>query len=735
MQCLRNKLIGTFHFLCVSILLLSHGCSAGTLTVRKEESELQSPPVAEKVPYTHTAHGHDREDHYFWMRDDERKDSNIIKHLKAENAYAKSVLAPTLDLQKHLFDELKGRLKKDDRSVPTKRRNYWYYSRVEAGKEFPIYCRKLGSLEAEEEVLLDENKLAEGHDYYSLGGYAISENEHILAYAEDTLSRRIFTIRFIDLRTGKHLPDVLTGASTSMAWASDNETFFYVDKDDKTLRPFAVRRHVLGSIQTSDVTVHEESDESFYVSVDRSKSRRFVMIDLESTNVSEVRFIEASEPLSAFRSVTPRKANVEYGVEHHGDTFYILTNEGALNFKLMAAPIATSQDHGSWATVIPARSEAMLDGIEVFEHYLVVGEREFGQRQLRVIEWSTKASHDIEFGENVYTAFTGSNPEFETETVRLVYGGYNIPTTVVDYNMRTRTKTVLKRDEVLGGFEPGDYTAKKVWVTARDGAKIPMSVILPKGFKKDSSHPVYQYAYGSYGYSIDPWFRSSWISLLDRGFVVAVPHVRGGETMGRGWYNDGKMFNKINTFTDYIDCSEYLIANKYTSADNLVAAGGSAGGLLMGAVANMRPDLYRVMHAAVPFVDVVTTMLDASIPLTTNEYEEWGNPNIKSQYDYILSYSPYDQVKVQAYPNLIVTTGFHDSQVQYWEPMKWVARLRELKTDRNVLIFDTEMETGHSGASGRFKRYEQTAMVFSFFMQTIDPNLERWFVAGPIEQP
>ena len=489
-----------------------------------------------------------------------------------------------------------------------------------------------------------------------------------------------------------------------------------------------MRRHRLGTPQSDDVTVHEENDESFYVGVGRSKSRRFIMIEMESTNVSEVRYIEANRPLDAFAPVIERRANIEYEVEHHGDTFYIRTNEDALNFKLIAAPITSPQDTSTWTTVIEAREDAMLDGIEVFRDFLVVGERKGGQRRLRVIEWSDHRSHDIEFEETVYTAYTGSNPEFDTDTLRVVYGGYTIPTTVVDYDMRARTKTIRKQDEVLGGFDPNNYTAKQVWVTARDGAQVPMSIVLPKGFKPNGTHPVYQYAYGSYGYAMDPWFAASWISLLDRGFVIAVAHIRGGEEMGRNWYEQGKMFNKMNTFTDYIDCSEFLIANGYTGPERLVAAGGSAGGLLMGAVSNMRPDLYKVMHAAVPFVDVVSTMSDASIPLTTNEYKEWGNPNNKAEYEYMLSYSPYDQVKAQAYPNLIVTTGFHDSQVQYWEPMKWVARLRALKTDRNTLIFDTEMETGHSGASGRFKRYKQTAMIFAFFMYTLDADLGRWFL-------
>jgi oligopeptidase B len=707
------------------IIMLCVGCTH-QVTVIKKENNMTNAPVARTAHYVHTTHGHERVDPYFWMRDDGRTNPEVIAHLKAENAHTKTFMEPTQPLQTHLFEELKGRLKKDDSSVPVKRRSYLYYTRYEADKEFPIYCRKLDNLEAEEEIILDENELAKGHEYYSLGGFSVGENEHIIAYAEDTLSRRIFSIRFLDLKTGKNLPDVITGTSTSMAWAADGRSFFYVDKDDKTLRPYSVRKHVLGTPQSSDIVVHEETDESFYVGVGRSKSRRFIFIELQSTEVSEVRFIESTQPEQPFEPVVPRRPKVEYDVSHHGDTFYIRTNEDAKNFKLMAAPIDSSADTETWTTIIKHRNDAMLDDIEVFKEHLVLAERVNGQRQLSVRKWDEKSARKIEFTDSVYTAFAGANPEFDTNTLQIVFSSLTTPKTVVDYDMVTQTKTIRKQEQILGGFEASNYTSERIWVTARDGVKVPVSIVMPNGFKKDGSAPLYQYAYGSYGYAMDPWFSASWLSLLDRGFAVAIAHIRGGEEMGRDWYDQGRLFNKLNTFTDFIDCSEHLISNGYTQADRLIAGGGSAGGLLMGAVANMRPDLYHIIYAAVPFVDVVSTMLDASIPLTTNEYDEWGNPNHKPDYEYMLSYSPYDQVKTQAYPNMIVTTGFHDSQVQYWEPMKWVARLRALKTDNHALVFETEMETGHSGASGRYKRYKNTALVYAFFMYMIDTNLSRW---------
>jgi oligopeptidase B len=705
---------------------ITTGCASRHHLQGNKGTVMPNSPIAKKVPHTHTMHGHKRHDPYFWMRDDARQKPDVLDHLKAENEYSRAVMAPTQTLQDHLFEELKGRLKKDDTSVPVRRRNYFYYSRYEAKKEHPIYCRRKGSMEAPETVILDVNKLAKDHDYFNVGSIAISENEDILAYTFDTLSRRIYTIAFIHLGSGEHLPDTISGTSTSLAWAADNRTLFYVDKDDKTLRPFSVHRHTLGTSQKEDYEVFKEKDESFYVGVGRSKSRRFVWITLESTNVSEVLYIEAKAPIEIPKAVSPRRPKIEYSVEHHNDTFYIYTNENAENFKLMAAPITTSNQATTWQTLIAHRPDVMLDGLEVFQDYLVLAERREGQRRLRVMQWSDQSSHDIEFDEEVYTAFAGENPEFNTNTLRLTYSSLATPTSVVDYTMDTRSKTLRKQDEVMGGFNPDDYRSERMWATARDGAKIPISIVMPRDFKKDGASPLYQYAYGAYGYAMDPWFSASRLSLLDRGFAVAIAHVRGGEEMGRQWYNQGRMFNKKNTFTDYIDCSEFLIAEGYTSAKRLIAGGGSAGGLLIGAVANLRPDLYWVMHAAVPFVDVVSTMLDASIPLTTNEYDEWGNPNKKEDYEYMLSYSPYDQVKNQDYPHMIITTGLHDSQVQYWEPMKWVARLRELKNDQQTLVFDIEMDTGHGGASGRYKRFKNTALVYAFFMWMLEQDNSRW---------
>ena len=685
-----------------------------------------TPPVAKKVPYNHRMHGQERSDPYHWMRDDERKKPDIIAHLTAENEYAEHLLRPTKALQEKLFNELKNRLKANDMSVPVRRRNFEYYVRYESGKEHPIYCRRPVQAPSNEEVILDVNTLAEGHEYYTVGSYAIGEDEQHIAFAEDTVSRRIYTIRLMDLKTRTFQPDRIEGASTSLAWSADGQSFFYVDKDDKTLRPYAVKRHIIGTPQSADQTVYEESDESYYVSVRRSKSRQFIFIELESTTTSEVLYIDASHPASAFRPIWQRQPGVEYDVEHKGNTFFIRTNRDAQNFKLVSQPINAAGFDKPFETILPGRDDAMLDAVEVFEDFLVYGERIQGQRQLRVVPNNGGDPYVIDFGESVYTAFSGQNPEFNTKNIRVVYSSMKTPKTVIDFNMSTREKIVQKMDEVQGGFDAKNYTTKRLWATGRDGTKIPISLMSRGEPKTDGSTPLYLYGYGSYGYAMDPWFMPSWISLVDRGITVAIAHIRGGEEMGRSWYDNGRMFRKMNSFTDFIDCAQFLVNEGYAHPKQLVAAGGSAGGLLMGAVINMEGGLFNSVHAAVPFVDVVTTMLDASIPLTTNEYDEWGNPNKQADYEYMLSYSPYDQVRAQAYPNLIVTTGLHDSQVQYWEPMKWVAKLRDMKTDENSLVFITEMDAGHGGAAGRYKRYETTAKVFAFLMLSIDKNLARW---------
>ncbi|MEE2788951.1 MAG: S9 family peptidase [Myxococcota bacterium] len=674
-------------------------------------------PVAKRIPTSLSTHEHIRLDPYHWLRDDERQDAGVIEYLEAENAYGRAVLANTNELQDALYTELVGRLVKDDSSVPVRRRNYYYYARYEKDREYPIYCRRLGDMNADEEIILDVNQLAEGHAYYAVGAIAVSENEQLIAFTEDTVSRRLYTVRFKDLRTGAYWTDRVENTSGSVVWAADDQTVFYVEKDETTLRPYKVKRHSLGSAQTDDVVMHNEADETFYVGIERSKSRRYIMVTMNSTLVSETLVLDANTPTASFRSVLSRAPNTEYDVYHHGDAFYLRLNQDAPNFKLVAVPEDTPADKSRWREVIPHRDDVFLADIEVFEDFLVVNERKNACLGLAVMPWSNpEAAYDIEFDDAIQVVHLDANPEFETTSLRCVYSSPTTPNTVYEIDLVDQTRKILKQDKVLGGFDGTQYATHRLWAAARDGASIPISLVTPKDYRPDGRGALYLYAYGSYGYSMDPWFSTSWLSLLDRGVAVAIAHVRGGQELGRHWYDQGRTVHKMNTFLDYIDVATHLVAEGWASPQRLAAAGGSAGGLLIGAVANLRPDLFTVMHAAVPFVDVVSTMLDDSIPLTTGEYDEWGNPNEREAYFRILEYSPYDQVKAQAYPHLMVTTGLHDSQVQYWEPAKWVARLRHLKTDEHDLIFDIDMETGHGGASGRFKRYRKTAMVYAFIL-------------------
>ncbi|MCG8553702.1 MAG: S9 family peptidase [Proteobacteria bacterium] len=681
------------------------------------------PPLAHKKPHELTTHGHTRVDEYYWLRDDERKDPEVLAYLKAENDYLKKVLGSTDGLQQALFQELKGRIKQDDRDVPTRRRNYWYYSRYEQGKEYPIYCRRHGSMEAPEQVILDANELARGKTYYAAAGLTVSENEQILAYADDTGSRRLYTLRFKDLRTGEHYLDAIPNVSTSLAWAADDRTIFYVKKELGTLRTHQVWRHTLGTPLDQDVLVHDEPDEAFYLRVRRSRSRELVVIDLDSTLVTESRVLSANDPHGTFRAVLAREPNHEYQIDHIDDVFYIRTNWKAKNFRLMKVKVERSSDKKAWREVIPHRNDVLLTDVLPFADYLVVGERLNALRQLRVVpRGTTNKDHPgyyIEFPEQVYVAASHDNPSTDVRSLRFAYSSPVTPDSVFEMDMETRERKLLKQDEVLGGFDPSNYATERLFVSARDGTQVPVSLVYPEGFKRDGSSPLFVYGYGSYGSSSDPYFRSGWLSLLDRGIAIAIAHVRGGQELGRGWYEDGKMFRKLNTFTDFIDVTERLVELKYAHGSKVVAEGQSAGGLLIGAVANMRPELYLAMHAGVPFVDVVTTMLDESIPLTTNEFDEWGDPANKDSYDYMLSYSPYDNVKRQDYPHLIVTTGVHDSQVQYWEPAKWVARLRTHKTDDHLLVLDVDLESGHGGASGRFKRLRRRALVYAFFLHLL----------------
>jgi len=672
-------------------------------------------PRAKKIPVQLEKHGDVRIDDYFWLR--ERENPEVLDYLTRENDYNERMTAHTKQLQEDLFQEVKKRIKEDDSSVPYKLNGYWYVTRFEKGKDYPIYSRKKETLDAPEEILFDVNEMAKGHDYYRLSGLSVSPNNKLISYAVDTVSRRKYTLYIKNLETGEVYPEKIKNTTGGATWANDNKTLFYARKDEETLRSNKIFKHRLGTKAKEDELVFFEEDETFHTYVYKSKSQRYIIIGSDSTLTSEYRFIAADDPHGELQIVQPRIRGVEYGIAHYRDSFYILTNkDGATNFKLMKAPVHNPGIE-NWEEVIPHREHVLLEDIDLFRDYLVVSERSDGLNKIHIRRWDGTDSYFLPFDNETYTAFTGTNPDFDTEILRYTYNSLTTPTQVVDFNMRTREKDVKKELEVLGGkFQKENYVSDRIWATARDGAKIPMTLVHRKELKRDGKNPVLQYAYGSYGSTIDPYFSNVRLSLLDRGFIFVIAHVRGGEYLGRQWYEDGKLLKKKNTFTDFIDCTRHLIEEKYTSAEHMYASGGSAGGLLMGAVANMAPQLYKGIIASVPFVDVVTTMLDESIPLTTGEYDEWGNPNDAEYYTYMKSYSPYDNVTAQNYPNMLVTTGLHDSQVQYWEPAKWVAKLRELKTDSNKLLFHTNMEAGHGGASGRFEALREVAEEYAFLL-------------------
>ncbi len=711
-------------FILTSICLLIsvfYACRQ-TATTSQTPRTLPPAPIAEEQDSVLQIHGDTRVDPYFWMRlTDEQKTAETpdnqtkrtLDYLEAENEYQQKVMKHTDSLQSKLYQEIVGRIKQTDETVPYFHNGYWYNTRYEEGKEYQIICRRKGSLEAKEEVLLNVNELAEGHDYYGLGGWSISPDNKILAYGEDVVSRRIYKIRFLNLETGELLPDVLENTTGSGAWANDNQTFFYTTKNKTSLLSEKIWRHKLGT--KKDEMVYHEKDPSYYMGVYRSKSKKYIIIWSSSTLVSDYQILKTDNPTGQFKSFSPRGTEHEYSIDHFNDKFYIVTNWNAKNFRLMETP-EHATDKKNWKEVIPHREDVMLSYISLFKDHLVVAERKNALRQLRIINQKTKEEHYLDFGEAAYTANVSINPEFDTNILRYSYSSLTTPNSTFDYNMDEKTKELKKQEEVVGGHNPKDYKTERVFATATDGTKIPMSIVYKNGYNKDGNSPLLLYAYGSYGATIDPRFSSKLLSLLDRGFVYAIAHIRGGQSMGRQWYEDGKMFKKKNTFTDFIDCGKYLIANKYTSSKHLYAQGGSAGGLLMGAVANMAPETFNGIVAGVPFVDVVSTMLDETIPLTTNEFDEWGNPKNEDSYKYMLSYSPYDQVAEQDYPHMLVTTGLFDSQVQYWEPAKWVAKLRDKKTDNNLLLLQTDMEAGHGGASGRFKRYKRTALEYAFML-------------------
>lgn len=672
-------------------------------------------PIAKKVPFEITTHGDTRIDNYYWLRDMDRKDPEILAYLEEENAYTKAKMAHTEALQEKLFEELKGRIKQTDESVPYLYDGYYYYTRYEEGQEYPIYCRKLGSLEAAEQIMLDVNEMAEGFSYYQVASTSISTNNQIIAFSEDTLSRRIYTIKFKNLETGEYLTDQIEGTAGSMVWANDNKTIFYVRKEEGTLRSFKIFKHVLGTSADADIEIYHEKDATFNVGIGKSKSKKWLFIHSSSTVSDEYQILEANNPEGEWKILEPRQRDLEYGVAHFNDHFYITTNYNAKNFKIMKV---SESDPGlkNWVDVIPHREDVLIEDVDLFSEYLVITEKSNAQSSLRIIRWDGSDDHYISFDEEAYQVYTGANPDFNTSKLRFGYQSMTTPSSVFEYEMKDKSRELLKQQEVLGAFDKDDYRAERLWATARDGARVPMSLVYKKGIELNAETPLLLYGYGSYGHTVDPYFSASRLSLLDRGFVFAIAHIRGSQMMGREWYEEGKMLNKINTFNDFIDCADHLIQLNYTSAKHLYAMGGSAGGLLMGAIINMRPDLWNGVIAAVPFVDVVTTMLDESIPLTTGEFDEWGNPMDEEYYHYIKSYSPYDNVEAKAYPNLLITTGLHDSQVQYWEPAKWVAKLRDLKTDNNLLLMLTNMEFGHSGASGRFEVYKEIALEYAFLL-------------------
>jgi len=674
------------------------------------------PPIAEQKAYETGMHGDLRNDEYYWMGDFFRTgpDSDlVVNHLNAENEYTETMMAGTNKFQSDLFSEMKSRIKETDESVPVFSNGYYYYTRSEEGQQYFKYCRKKGSLSAPEEMLLDVDKMAEGHPYYSVSGFNISPDNRLLAYGVDTVSRRQYTIHIKDLETGELLADSIFPTSGASEWGNDNQTLFYTATNPKTLLSEKIKRHKLGTDDKLDVVVYTEKDNSNYIGVGKTKSEQFIVIASSATMSSEYRILNANTPEGDFAIFQPRMKDVLYDIEHQNDKFLIVTNKDALNFRLMETPLDKTGVE-NWKEVIANREDVLLEGIDVFTDFLVVTERKNGLLQLRIRNNGNGQEHYVDFGEPAYAAYTGSNPEFNTTSLRYIYTSLTTPNSVYDYDMNTRSKELKKRQEVVGGYEPASYVTERLYATSHDGQQIPISLVYKNGFVKNGESPLLLYAYGSYGNSMDAGFSSNRLSLLNRGFVFAIAHVRGGQEMGRQWYEDGKLFKKKNTFDDFIACGEFLIAENYTSKAHLYAEGGSAGGLLMGAIANIRPDLWNGIIADVPFVDVVTTMLDESIPLTTNEFDEWGNPKEKEFYDYMKSYSPYDNVQAKSYPNMLVTTGLHDSQVQYFEPAKWVARLRTHKTDSNVLLLKTNMEAGHGGASGRFEYLKEIALQYAF---------------------
>lgn len=697
-----------------------HGLSADNAPAPDTGSAVPMPPVARRVPRTATTHGETRVDEYFWLRN--REDPEVLAYLEAENEYTQAVMRGTEELQEELFKEMRGRIKETDLSVPERLDGWLYYHRTAAGKQYPIYCRRpvesAAGDETAEEILLDLNPLAEGHDYFRLGAFEVSPDHRLLAYAVDTSGAESFSLYVKELATGALLAETIVNVSPSVAWANDSRTLFYIVLDDAR-RPCRVFRHALHANPAEDVLVHFEADESFFLDIERTRSQAFLLLELASHSTSEVRFVSADRPDEPFRTIEPRRAGIEYTVSHHGDRFFITTNDEAPNFRLVSAPV-TDPSRERWTEVLPHRPEVKVDSSDAFRAHLVVYEREAGLRQIRIVDLERGGDHLVAFPEPVYTVRGHDNPEYDTTLLRFTYTSMVTPPSVVDYDVVARTWTVRKQTEVLGGYDPARYRSERRFALAPDGTRVPVSLVYQLPLTRPGGpRPLLLTGYGAYGISYDPAFSSSALSLLDRGFVVAIAHVRGGEEMGRAWYDGGKLLNKPNSFTDFIAAAEHLVDAGYTSPERLTISGGSAGGLLMGAVTNLRPDLFRAVLAEVPFVDVVNTMLDASLPLTVIEYDEWGNPNDPEYYHRIRSYSPYDNVRAQAYPHMLVTAGLNDPRVAYWEPAKYTARLRALKTDGNRLVLKTNMGAGHGGASGRWDHLREVAFKYAFVLEVV----------------
>lgn len=676
------------------------------------EKENIVPPVAKVILKTDTLHGEIHIDNYFWLRN--RNNHEVIEYLKAENKYTESMMKHTEAFQEALYKEMLGKIKETDLSVPEKLGDYYYYTRTEQGKQYRIYCRKKGSLETKEEILLDQNVLAQGYDYFDVGVFEISPDHKLLAYSIDTTGSERFTLYIKDLKTDSLFKEKISNIGYSAAWANDNKTIFYTILDNAK-RPYKIYQHTLGTNTEQDEFVYHEKDDAFWLNISRTKSDKYLIIDLASHTTSEVRYLSADAPEGKFKLVHPRQHKMEYYIEHHNDRFFIMTNDNAKNFKLMQTSV-NDPSRENWKEVIPHRDSVKIDGIDIFKNFLVVYEMEKGLKKIQIRNFTSDETYYVDFPEPVYTFWLGKNRDFNSRLLRFTYNSFVTPRSVFDYNMDNRTQELKKQYEVLGGYNPSLYQSERIFATAQDGATIPISLVYKKGIKKDGNSPLYLIGYGAYGTCMEAYFSSNRLSLLDRGFTYAIAHIRGGGEMGRYWYEQGKLFNKKNTFTDFIVCAEYLINEKYTSSDKLVITGGSAGGLLIGAVTNMRPDLFKIVVADVPFVDLINTMLDPTLPLTVLEYEEWGNPNNKEYYDYMKSYSPYDNVAVKEYPNILITAGLNDSRVQYWEAAKWTAKLRALKTDNNLLLLKMNMGSGHLGASGRYDFLKDIAFEFAFIL-------------------